>query len=314
MRTLDKIRRMIKAGAVPILAVLLAAVPSRARSPERTEQQPRSVDVTVQGAGPGLLRQEDFRLFVDEKPVAFQLAPPEARTSILFLVEDSQYSRWMLSKDLTTAVLGLLDAAPQGAWFALATYSSRLKLDEDLTQDKGRILSMLRNLPQPVWPQVETFDAIYEALDELELTPGRRVLVVIGSGYDRSSEHTADEIQSKIEQSHTLVYSIGIGSRLRGDYEPYLRYERRMRFAQDDLFLRLIAEDSGGLSWFPQNEDAFREAAKQLGLALKNQYRLVYFDKVTERHRFHPIRVEAFEGTGSQRRQLDVRARKGWRY
>ncbi|HSB17903.1 MAG TPA: VWA domain-containing protein [Bryobacteraceae bacterium] len=313
MWTSDKIHRTFKASAISALAVLLAAVPLRARTPDNDEK-PRSVDVTVQGVAPGLLKQDNFRLLVDNKPVAFQLVPPETRTSILFLVEDSQYSRWMLSKDLATAILGLLDASPKGTWFGLATYSDRLKLDDDLTQNKERIVSALRNLPQPVWPEVETFDAVYKALDELELIPGRRALVVIGSGYDRSSEHTADEIQSKIEESHTLVYSIGIGSRLRGDYEPYLRYDRRMRFAQDELFLRLIAQDSGGMSWFPKNEDAFRDAARQLELALKNQYRLVYFAKVTGRHEFHPIRIEALEGTGSQRREIDVRARKGWRY
>ena len=192
--------------------------------------------------------------------------PP--KTTVTLLVENSRFSRWMLFGDIQTVVLRILDATPDDCCYALASYSGYLHIDADLTTRKQTLREALASLPEPLWGRVATYDAVYTALDDLWRIPGHKVLVIIGSGYNSISEHTLNEIERMVRESGVEVYAVGIGSRLRGDYEPYLHYQARMNLAQGETFLRMIARDSGGEAWFPQGDEAFRRAAASLAQAL----------------------------------------------
>src|SRR2546422_4744050 len=131
----------------------------------------------------GGLTEKNFRLYEDGQPRSFRLGAPESPIVISLLVEYSQISGIYLN-DIDQALRNFLDAAPDGHWYSLATYSHGMTVDVDYTRQKAKILAAYAELGQPTWSEVDTYDAVYEMLEKLDLLPGRKALIVIGSGLD----------------------------------------------------------------------------------------------------------------------------------
>jgi VWFA-related protein len=261
----------------------------------------------------GGLTESNFRLYEDNQPVPFHLAPPESPILITLLVEYSQASGLYLN-DITTALSEFMDAAPEGNWYALATFSQELQIHVDFTKRKGEILAAYSGLGQPFWGEVNTYDAVFETLDKLELLPGRKVLIIIGSGLNTLSSHTLSDVQKKIEGVNVTVFGVAAGSLLRGQYDPYLGAGARMDLLQAEAFFNMLAKKSGGEAFFPRFESAYRDVMRGIVTMLEHQYRLVYQPHSPPDNKFHKLKLEAFAIVDDKRRDYTVRVREGWRW
>ncbi len=260
----------------------------------------------------GGLTEKDFRLYEDGQPRSFRLAAPESPILISLLVEYSQISGFYLN-DIDQALRGFLDAAPDGHWYSLATYSHGMTVDVDYTRQKAKILAAYAELGQPTWSEVDTYDAVYEMLEKLDLLPGRKALIVIGSGLDTFSSRTLGDVQKKIEAVNATVFGIGAGSLLRGQYDTYLGTGARMDLIQAEAFFNMLAKKSGGQAFFPLFETAYRDVMRGVVLTLEHQYRIVYDSEIPADGKFHRLKLEAFQSVDDKRRDYTVRIREGWR-
>lgn len=258
------------------------------------------------------LTEKNFRLYEDGRPVPFRLEAPETPMLVTLVVERSR-SSWFYQNDLDAAVQAFLDAAPEGHWYSLATFSHSLEVVVDFTRQIGELRAAYSELSPPMWQDINTYDAIYDMLEKLELLGGRRVLIFIGSGLDTLSARTLGDVQRKIESVNVTVFAAGAGSSLRGIYEPYLATTARMDLVQAEAFLNMLARRSGGQAWFPKFETAYRDIARAVFTTLAHQYRLVYETSLPRDRKFHRLRVEAFQITDDKRRDFRVRVREGWR-
>jgi len=258
------------------------------------------------------LREGNFRLYEDGQPAPFRLAEPESPAMVTVLVEYSQASGLYLN-DIVTAFRELVDAAPEGNWYSLATYSQELQIHQDFTRQKGEIRSAFEELGQPFWGEVNTYDAVYEILEKLEFLQGRKVVVLIGSGLNTLSRHTMNEVQRKIEAASLNAFVMGAGSLLRGQYEPYLDSMGRMTLLQAEAFLNMLAKKTGGQAFFPRFEAAYRDIARTIFAMLASQYRILYESRVRPDNRFHRLKLEAFDPQ-DPKKQYTVRVREGWRW
>jgi VWFA-related protein len=261
----------------------------------------------------GGLSEKNFRLYEDGQSVPFKLAEPESPALVTLLVEYSQSSGLYLN-DIETAVREFMDAAPEGNWYSLATYSQELQIEVDFTKLKGEILSSFTSLGQPFWGEVNTFDAVFNTLEKLEFLPGRKVLIVIGSGLNSFSGHTLGDVQKKIEATNVTVFSLGAGSLLRGVYDPYVSNGGRMELLQAETFLNMLANKSGGQAFFPRFESAYKDIAKGIITMLQFQYRILYESRVRPDNKFHRLKLEAFQVVDDKRRDFRARVREGWRW
>lgn len=311
-RSTRKVRQLAAALALTVCAAAVWARASRANAGRADEV---SLYLTVEQGDKLIegLRQPNFHLYQDGDPRPFRLEPPETPISIALLVEYSQ-SSYVYLDDIQTAVQGFLDAAPAGNWYALATFSHGLDIQVDFTKQIGKIPAALADLGQPMWDETDTYDAVYAMLDKMGRLPGRRVLIVIGLGADSFSAHSLGDVQKKVESTDVTIYSVGAGSLFRGYYEPYLGSTQRLDLLQAQSFLRMLADYSGGQAWFPNMQAAFPDVMKGIMQSLASQYRLVYDRKAPSGHKFHEIKVEAFQLTDDKRHDFDVRVRKGWRF
>lgn len=258
------------------------------------------------------LKEANFRLYEDGQAVPFRLAEPETPIAVTILVEYSQASGLYLN-DIVTAFRELWEAAPEGNWYSLATYSQELQIHQDFTRLKGEIRSAFEGLGQPFWGEVNTYDAVYEILEKLEFLDRRKVIVLIGSGLNTLSRQTMGDVQKKVEAANVTVFVMGAGTLLRGQYDQYLDAMSRMTLLQSEAFLNMLAKKTGGQAFFPRFETAYRDIARTIFTMLACQYRLLYDSRVRPDRRFHRLKLEAFD-PNDPAKQYTVRVREGWRW
>lgn len=303
--------RIATIGAV-LIAMVGVSQPSLADTPASGNQKSLYVDVEqgnklIQG-----LEHDNFRLFEDGQQQSFKLEKPQSPVTIGLLVEYSE-SSWIYFNDIDAAISGFVHAFPTGNWYALATFANTMKVQVDFTKSVGDIVSTYESLGDPGWNEVDTYDAVYSMLDKMGRLPGRRVLVVIGSGLDSFSHHTIEDVQKKAREANVVIYGIGLGTYLRGMYEPYLNDIQQLDLTQARAFLNMLADESGGESWFPMETGAYADIMKGVVQDIQNQYRLVYTPETPKEKDFHKITVKAFAMKDGKMQQFDVRVRKGWR-
>jgi VWFA-related protein len=301
--------RVLAASAV----LLCAPAPSEGRV-KQPEPETVSLYLNVEKSG-GLITGLDprnFRLYADGRPAPFRLEKPEEPASIALLVEYSRSSGYYI-EDLDAAMRGFLKNASGGNWYALATYSQGLTINADFTRMTGEIVDAYSGLGPPTWNEINTCDAVHEMLDKMGRLPGRRVLIVVGSGIDTFSEHTLDDVKKKIEATDVVVFAAGAGAQFRGAYEAYPGEGVRMSLLQAQSFLRMPADSSGGFAWFPNHFDAFPDVIRGAMQSIECQYRLVYQSPLRLSGKFQKIRVEALRIVNDKREDFKVLVRSGWR-
>jgi VWFA-related protein len=258
------------------------------------------------------LTQGNFQLYLDGKPQTFRLEKPEEPASIAVLVEYSASSGYFL-EDLNASMQGFLKHAPEGHWYALATFSHELEIQTDFTKQIGEVTAAYSQLGWPAWNEIDTYDAVYDMLDKMGRLPGRRILVVVGCGADTFSEHSLDQVKEKAESENVTIFAAGLGSLFRGSYDPYLGDSARMSLMQAQAFLQMLAQKSGGYAWFPNHFNAFPDVMQGIMQSIATQYRLVYHPPARSSEKFQKIKVEAFRILSNKRENFKVLVREGWR-
>jgi VWFA-related protein len=305
----------ITSASYPVAALLAVAATLAAREPATmpaTDIVPLYLNVEKGGKLIMGLGQKNFRVYVDGKLVPFRMERPEEPASIALLVEYSRSSGYYLD-DLDAAISGFLKHAPEGNWYALATYSQGLTVNADFTQMTGEISNAYAALGPPMWNEINTYDAIYEMLDKMGRLPGRRILIVAGSGIDTFSEHTLNDVKKKLEAVNVVVFVAGAGSAFRGAYEGYLNDIDRMSLLQSRAFLQMLADSSGGFAWFPNQSVAIPDVIEGTMQSIACQYKIVYQSPPRVDGKFHKIKVEAFRFLDDKREDFKVLVRSGWR-
>ncbi len=297
-----------------LAALVLTGAAGTALASRLSQPEPVSVYLNVE-RGDALvtgLTHANFHLYEDGDARPFRLEKPEKPASIALLVEYSQAS-WYYLNDIDTSMEAFLGHAFPGNWYALATYSHDLEIDVDFTRQTGKIMEAYSELGQPMWNEVDTYDAIYSMLDKMGRLPGRRILIIIGSGFDSFSGHTLDDVRKKAESENVVIFAAGAGSMLRGIYEPYLSSMARMDLLQARAFLQMLAEKTGGFAWFPNQEGAFPDVMRGIMQSIRTEYRLVYETSAPGSGKFHKLKVEAFHVANDHREDFKVLVRDGWR-
>jgi VWFA-related protein len=304
---------------IVLLAVATAICISAPLSAREPAKIPASEDVSlylnVEMKGGKLitgLGRNNFRLYVDGKPGPFRLEKPEEPASIALLVEYSRSSGYYFN-DLDAAMQGFLKHAPEGNWYALATYSQDLLVNADFTKMTGEIVDAYSGLGQPMWNEINTYDAVYEMRDKMSRLPGRRILIITGSGIDTFSEHNLDDVKKKLESVNVAIFVAGAASAFRGAMEGYLSDSARMSLLQARAFLQMLADFSGGFAWFPNQSQAIPSIMEGTMQSIACQYQLVYQSPRRVDGKFHKIKVEAFRLIDDKREDFKVLVRSGWR-
>lgn len=228
---------------------------------------------------PGL-KPENFKVYengVEQKVVGFKRV--EAPITALLLCEFASTNYWFVY-DMQNAAWSFAQQLRPQDYVALMTYDMRTQIVLDFTQDKRMLLQAINSLIIPGFSERNMFDAVSEAEDRLSRIPGRKYIILIGSGRDTFSKLTLDQILKKVKNTPDItIFTVSTGGALRAITEggPGFNQELRdMDYLQADNEMKTFAKMTGGMSFFPRFEGEMPEIFGSINQAIRSKYELVY--------------------------------------
>jgi VWFA-related protein len=227
---------------------------------------------------PGL-KKENFRILedgVEQKVTNFSQseAPITAVMLIEFASTNYAYLRDALNSSYTFA-----SQLKKDDWIAVVEYDMRTHILVDFTQDKREVMEALNTLRIPGFSERNLFDAVYETIDRLDGTEGRKYIILVSTGQDTFSKINYDQILKKVKASQNVtIYPVSIGRALRERLDASGRVGpiANLDFLQADNQMNTFARMTGGKAYFPRFDGELPEIFHDIGTAIRNQYSLAY--------------------------------------
>jgi VWFA-related protein len=185
------------------------------------------------------LRQEDFRVFDEGRPVALELfdATPQPM-NVVVLLDTSMSMTGSLTtlRDAAGALLARLGPQDRAR---MAAFSDAAMFGPDFSADPQELM---RQIPRTIGANMtRLYDALVEAFDEFDASQRhtrRRVVVVLTDGADTASFSDRDTVVRRAREADAMIYAIGLNGSDVEKGRPVVR--------PPDRDLRHIAEETGG--------------------------------------------------------------------
>lgn len=247
------------------------------------------------------LMQKDFKVFEDGVPQTIKVFRHEDLPVSLGILVDDSGSMQPKRAAVTKAALDLVRLSnPQDEAFVV-NFAEQPFLDQDFTNDIAKLRLGLDHIESRGGTAL--YDAVSASADHMaqQARRSRQVLLIITDGEDNDSSSTLEETVRRVQDLNgPVVYAIGL---LFGDTT---RSEARTA----KRTLQLLANQTGGVAYFPKSLDEVDAVAAEVARDIRNQYVLGYHStNPPERGGFRAVRVEAKpQGLG----HLIVRTRTGY--
>lgn len=275
----------------------LAALSGRAQESVRQAPQPLAVATEMvkveasvldrQGEFASGLAQKDFRVLDNgaEQPIVF-FAPVEAPAQIVVMIETSP-AVYLISSQHLTAAYALLDGLAPDDRVGLVTYSDVPRAVLNFTADKGALIAALSGMQYTIgMGQLNFYDSVSHLLDWLPAGTGKTALVLLTTGLDSSSPARWEALVQKLRGRDAVIFPVALGGSLRGRTVKKSKGKKHAagagsegseaspeaNFAKADETLTALATMTGGRVYFPETEQDFAPAYREIAAALRHQY------------------------------------------
>ncbi|HEV2464946.1 MAG TPA: VWA domain-containing protein [Acidobacteriaceae bacterium] len=273
------------------------------------------------------LQEDNFRVFEDGHAQAItHFQRIQAPITAVLLVEFAANNWWFIN-DMENAAYSFTQQLRPDDYVAVMTYDMHTHILTDFTQNKSVVMNALNTLTIPTWNETNMFDALYTTLDRLTRVPGRKYIVLVGSGVDTFSKITLDKTLQKIKETpNVTIFSIGTGQLARMYAENRgmgMGGPREMTYLQADNQMTTFARMTGGMAFFPRFPAEMPEDFHLINNSIRNQYVLTYTPTNPKQDgTYRKIHVELVDNEGHPLRmqdekhhqlKYDVIARDGYR-
>ncbi|HLY42705.1 MAG TPA: VWA domain-containing protein [Terracidiphilus sp.] len=245
------------------------------------------------------LTKDDFRVWEDGVPQPINsVVHQDLPVSMGILVDNSGSMREKRGAVNVAALNLVRESNPQDEAFVV-NFSDRAYLDQGFTSN---LVSLDRGLSRvDTKGTTALYDAVAASADELSKHARMRkeVLLIITDGADNASRLTLQEVIRRVQDlGGPVVYCVGLL------FDTDSAESDRARNA-----LERLAEETGGIAYFPRSLDEVNDIAGQVAHDIRNQYTVDYHStKPTKLGGYRSVHVEAY----SRRGKLSVRTRKGY--
>ena len=243
------------------------------------------------------LSKNDFTVFEDGKPQKITSFRNEDIPVALGIVIDNSGSMRDKRPQVNAAALNLVRSSnPQDQVFVV-NFSEEYFLDQDYTGSIPKLKDALERIESRGGTAL--YDAVVASSDHLKKSGAleKKVLLVVTDGEDNASRESLEQALRRLEEKNgPTVYTIG----LLGE-----EHEKRARRA-----LREMAEDTGGVAFFPKNLDEVQAITTQIAHDIRNQYTIQY--KPTTPQSAGGYRTVKVEAQAKGYKKLQVRTRSGY--
>ena len=305
---------------LPILAALLAgaallAQDARVNAPAQDQVVPANEETTIRvqvSRVPLLftvtdkknrfitnLEKEDFEVYDNKDKQEIRQFVRESdlplRIGVVMDASNSIRDRFRFEQEAAIEFIrGVLAEQKDRAF--LISYDTRAELLVDFTQDPEQLANGVRSMRPGGGTAL--YDAIYYACrdklpEDRPLEQFRRALVVIGDGEDNQSSVTRDMALEMAHKAEVVVYTVSTN--------------RSGQRQDGDKVLKYLAEETGGISFFPFQARDLQQSFADIANELRHQYFIIYSPTNFELDgSFHKIKVKA------NIKNAEVRVRSGY--
>jgi len=209
------------------------------------------------------LVQNDFTVFEDGKPQKITSFHSEDIPVALGIVIDNSGSMREKRAKVNAAAINLVQSSnPQDKVFVV-NFNEEYFLDQDYTGSVPKLKDALERIEARGGTAL--YDAVVASSDHLKKSGEleKKVLLVVTDGEDNASRESLEQALRRLEEKNgPTVYTIG----LLGD-----EHSKRARRA-----LREMAEDTGGVAFFPKDLSEVQAITSQIAHDIRNQYTIQY--------------------------------------
>jgi len=243
------------------------------------------------------LNKKDFTVFEDGKPQQITYFRNEDIPVALGIVIDNSGSMRDKRPAVNAAAINLVRTSnPQDQVF-IVNFNEEYFLDQDYTGSIPKLKDALERIESRGGTAL--YDAVVASSDHLKKSGAleKKVLLVVTDGEDNASRESLEQALRRLEeQNGPTIYTIG----LLGE-----EHNKRARRA-----LREMAEDTGGVAFFPKDLSEVNAITTQIAHDIRNQYTIQYKPTVPQSHGgYRTVKVEA-QAPGYKK--LQVRTRSGY--
>jgi VWFA-related protein len=242
------------------------------------------------------LTKEDFTVLENGKPQKITHFHQEDFPVAIGIVIDNSGSMREKRDAVNKAALNLIRASNPDDQVFVVNFNDEYYLDQEFTPDIKKLQAALEHVEARGGTAL--YDAIVASADYLTHSRlQRKALFVVTDGEDDASQETLEQAIHKLQQENgPVVYAIG----LLGDEKS-----RRAKRA-----LELIAERTGGISFFPPTLDQVDEISRSIAHDIRNQYTITYAPSTPKSVAgYRTIHVDA---SAKPYKKLTVRTRTGY--
>jgi VWFA-related protein len=246
------------------------------------------------------LRAPDFEVFEGKRQqkILDFLAESEMPLRIALLIDTSNSIKTRFKFQLEAASEFLSSVIrPDKDKALIYSYDTTAELVQPLTGDTYTLGKKLMNLR--AGGGTAMFDALGEACrdhlgNEQPRHQFRRAVIIIGDGEDNNSRFSRDQALEQAHKADTVVYAISTNiTRQETDGDKVLKY---------------LAEETGGLAFFPFKADDLIQDFENLANEWRSQYSIMYRPEPMHTDGlYHEVKIKL-----KSRKGLDVRSRKGY--
>jgi len=243
------------------------------------------------------LDKNDFTVFEDGKPQKITYFKNEDIPVALGIVIDNSGSMRDKRPAVDAAAIDLVRTSnPQDQVF-IVNFSEEYFLDQDYTGSVPKLKDALERIESRGGTAL--YDAVVASSDHLKKSGAleKKVLLVVTDGEDNASRETLEQALRRLEEKNgPTIYTIG----LLGE-----EHNKRARRA-----LREMAEDTGGVAFFPKDLSEVNAITSEIAHDIRNQYTIQYKPSIPQsRGGYRTVKVEA-QAKGYKK--LQVRTRSGY--
>jgi Ca-activated chloride channel homolog len=243
------------------------------------------------------LGKGDFVVFEDGKPQKITSFRNEDIPVALGIVIDNSGSMRDKRPQVNAAALNLVRSSnPQDQVFVV-NFNEEYFLDQDYTGSIPKLKDALERIESRGGTAL--YDAVVASSDHLKKSGSleKKVLLVVTDGEDNASRESLEQSLRRLEEKNgPTVYTIG----LLGD-----EHGKRARRA-----LREMAEDTGGVAFFPKDLSEVEAITQQIAHDIRNQYTIQY--KPTTPQSAGGYRTVKVQAQAKGYKNLQVRTRSGY--
>jgi VWFA-related protein len=243
------------------------------------------------------LTRNDFTVYEDGKPQKVTSFRSEDIPVAMGIVIDNSGSMREKRPAVNAAAINLVQSSnPQDQVFVV-NFNEEYFLDQDYTAKIPKLKDALERIEARGGTAL--YDAVVASSDHLKKSGAleKKVLLVVTDGEDNASRESLEQAVRRLEEKNgPTVYTIG----LLGE-----EHSKRARRA-----LREMAEDTGGVAYFPKDLSEVQSITSQIAHDIRNQYTIQYKPSTPQSAGgYRTVRVEA-QAKGYK--HLQVRTRSGY--